>query len=476
MPISRPKSAALRNEVARLREEAALFFTVQRDDAGTVVETQLHCWMLDCELVNLRRRDSEQPSGIIGIQEDGPYVALWGEDQRAHVMLRVTGNCGELQLLGADHEPVVHLLEHDGHGHAVVLSPGGIPRAVMKGAANGGNVTALDPAGNACAVLYSSDQHGAVAVLHQQELSAEMTATPHGGNVITHNAQGEKGAIMGSNPAGNSFLLADANGEIALSLASTPAGNVISVGRISPADAKGAIIISDLPEVGGSITLHDKEGRAAIDLTIDEEGGSFRVLGPDPASHLHLHIKDGGGILGAAHVNGDSLATLSAPPSGGFITARSTNDRVAILNAIPDGASFSIRHGDRAAFFVGADDTPNATLILGNEEDAHVVQLLARPEGGAIIVTGGDGLAQAGIAGGSEGGQLSLFNELGVERIALRSVHDGGGLHLKWGGTTGLVACATARGGLLTTHGPDGQIVESIPDEETFDDLGDEKE
>ncbi|HMJ05219.1 MAG TPA: hypothetical protein VK474_03090, partial [Chthoniobacterales bacterium] len=160
--------ATLRDEVARLREEAALFFTVHRDDDGTVLDTQLRCWMLHCEVVNLRRRDSDQSYGMIGIEEDGPCVALWGEDQRAHALLRVTGNRGELELLGADHHPVVHLLEHEGHGHAVVLSPGGIPRVVMKGAENGGNVTAVDPAGKACAVLYSSDRHGGLAVLDQE--------------------------------------------------------------------------------------------------------------------------------------------------------------------------------------------------------------------------------------------------------------------------------------------------------------------
>ncbi len=467
--------AALRTEVARLREDAALFFTVHRDDDGAVLDTQLHCWMLHCEAVNLRARASQQSRGMIGIEDDGPYLALWGEDQRAHAILRVTGNQGELQLLGADHEPVVHLLEREGHGHAVVLSPGGIPRAVMKGAATGGHLSALDPDGKVCAVVCSTDQHGSIAVLDQEEVRAEMTAASSSGTLLTYDAQGEQGAIMSSNSAGNSFLLADPKGEIAISIASTPSGNALSVGRLSSETAKGTILISDLPELGGSIILHDQDGRPLLDLTTDPEGGVLRVLSPDPAAHLHLHIQGGGGALSAAHSSGDSLASLAAPESGGFVTARATNDRAAILNAMPDGASFSIRHGDRTPFFVGADESPNSILVLGNDQNEHVVQLLSRPEGGAIVVSGGDGVGQASMVASSDGGQMNLLNEVGIERVALRSVNDGGGLHLKWGGTTGLLACATARGGLLTTHGPDGRIVESLPNEETFGELGEEE-
>jgi hypothetical protein len=47
---------------------------------------------------------------------------------------------------------------------------------------------------------------------------------------------------------------------------------------------------------------------------------------------------------------------------------------------------------------------------------------------------------------------------------------------LKWGSTTGLVAAATVHGGLITAHGPDGKVVETLPHPENFDQAEEEEE
>jgi hypothetical protein len=45
-----------------------------------------------------------------------------------------------------------------------------------------------------------------------------------------------------------------------------------------------------------------------------------------------------------------------------------------------------------------------------------------------------------------QGSQLTLFNELGIERATLMAKEDSGGLHLRHGGHSGIVAAASERG------------------------------
>jgi hypothetical protein len=461
--------SALKTEVARLREEAALFFIVNRDAAGSVVDTQLRCWRVECEIVDLRERDATESSGMVGADKEGAYLSFWGEDKRVRAMLRVTGNSGELDFYGEDHNAVVQIFEADGHGHVAVFSPGGVPRAVMKGMETGGAVSLVGEEGQPLAILHSTNGKGSVVVLDGKHVQAEMIGGEHGGLVATRGSDHKRGCLLASMPMGNSLLLNDAQGNAGVTIASSPAGNAVSIGGIGSDSDKPTIVIAELPALGGSIIVRNAEAQDAVDISADAGGGSIRVNGPDPAGHVLMETRDGGGRIAVSHANGQSSALVTAPESGGFISAIGADDAAAVLNVGPTGASISVNRRSHIQFFAGSgDENHSAAVVLNNPENTPVVQLLAGREGGTLLAAGSDGTTQAGFAGTDAGGRLTVFSELGVERASLRSAEDGGGLHLKWGGTTGLVAAATESGGLVTAHGPDGHVVQTLPDPENF--------
>ena len=460
--------AALKAEVARLREETSLFFTIHRDDDGQVTDTQLHCWMLHCEMIDLRAREARESAGGIGVDEDGAYISLWGTDRELRASMRVTGDSGEFELVGPDRHPVVRLWEQEGHGHVGVLSRGNVPRAVMKGMANGGTVTAVDADGKPAAVLNSLHGRGAVVVLENQHLRAEMTSNEAGGLISTTSAAAEKSCVIGSSPAGSTLLLSKPDGSDGVSIAATVAGNIVALG--SPGDGAGegpVVSLSDLPGLGGSIVIRDRAGAEAVDLSTDESGGSIRVAGPEKAQVL-LQINQEAGRVAVSHRNGTALAALHAQENGGIVGAHGANKSATLLSASPEGGSFSVVHGDHIQLVAGTAEDGSALVALNAPDNTTVARLACGPQGGGVVLSGKDGTVQAGLAAGEAGGSATVFSELGVERATLRSADDGGGLHLKWGGTTGLVAAATERGGIVTAHGPDGQVVETLPELEKF--------
>ena len=79
------------------------------------------------------------------------------------------------------------------------------------------------------------------------------------------------------------------------------------------------------------------------------------------------------------------------------------------------------------------------------------------------MVSGTDGIRRAGICATRDGGQLSLFNDLGIERVLLGSADDGGALKLNWGGTVGVAALAAEAGGAILVNDASGQVRASLP-------------
>lgn len=468
---------ALKAEVARLREETELFFIIHRDDDGSVIDTQIKCWLVNCEIVNVRARGGNKMGAWISADEEGAYIALNDKEEKQRVRINAMEGRGALEIVGADGKPVVSAFERDGHGYVVVFSPGHVPRALMKAMDTGGALTVTAEDGNPRAVVLSIDGKGKMALLGEEGAQIELNTGEQGGVLMVRNGEGKNGIGMTAAAAGSSVFLINPEGEKGVSLATTAAGSIVSVGGNPGTDKqRSPIELSDLPGVGAYIAMRARDGTESIGIDAGQEAGGASVKVSAPGTEVKLDIRDGGGRV-VANRTGDTISTalLTAGEHGGMIEAGGPDQKLIAIAVGPNGGNLTVADAGQPVLVAGAgvDEKNRSFLQLVGKENAAVVQLFAGEHGGTALVTGNDGTTQAGFTATESGGDLSVFNELGVERAALRSAADGGGLHLKWGGTTGVVAAATESGGLITAHGPDGQVVQTFPDPERFA-LGDE--
>jgi hypothetical protein len=466
---------ALKAEVARLKEDAALFFIIHRDEHGVVQDdTQLRCWMLHTEHVELAKRGTFESRGGMGLDNEGPYVSLWGDDNKARLIMRVRDNAGQLDIFDDALHPVAQMYAGEGgHGHVAVYSPGGIPRAVMKGMETGGAVTVVNEEGRPRAIMLSSKDKegkdkGELVVMNADKPQARIFTGEAGGGVVTFDNKGDKACIMVTSPAGNSVSAFTPHKTVAATLAATAAGNALTLGTD---DSNPGIQLLDLPGFGGSIYLRDKDGNKVVALTTEEAGGDISVCAPGAeGTTARLHIHNGGGIVTARRADSPSVAVITAADGGGLLAARGPDDTAATVAVVKHGGVLNIMKGTQVQGLVGvAEDGASGTIMLTNPDNSSAVNLIASKNGGTILLGGADGTTQVGIAATEEGGQLTLFNEVAVERATIRSKADGGGIHLKWGGTTGFIAAATERGGLVLTHNAEGEIIDSLPSKENLE-------
>jgi hypothetical protein len=291
-----------------------------------------------------------------------------------------------------------------------------------------------------------------------------MSAKAAGGTFDVRTADGKRGALLASAPTGNSLILYKSDGNEAVSVVGGDVVSAITLGKLSEATAeRPAAQLTNLPGFGGNLILRNDAGQDAVELSGGPESGEIAVWGADPESRVKINTAGGGGTVIASRAGAPSAVHLTAAEHGGLVIVKAEDDSAA-LGATSKGGSLTIVKEGHPRAFMGVGDEPRVgTILLTNADDTPAVNLVVTEHGGRMLLSGADGTTQIGCGASDEGGQISLFNELAVERATIRSKADGGGIHLKWGGTTGLIAAATERGGVVLTHNAEGDITDSLP-------------
>ncbi len=454
--------AKLRSELAALREEFNKVIRIDRDDDGTICSSAIRSTIISSENFIIEN-EHRKILGMMSSDEDGPCISLSGSDDRARLLLRVTQNAASVKILGDDLETAVEMFsDEDRQGNVVVFSPGNIPRALMKGMEKGGAVSALSPEGKTRAVLHSINDKGEVAVVGEKAL-AKMSATEGGGSLSIYDQEGKKGAAMMATPVANGIFVHPPGEEHSIQLVATVPGSSLGLGLVGEG-RRGAVELMEVPGFGGQIICRDKTGANALDMGTAGEGGDITVANGASGGSIHLHTHDGGGIIEASRTDSSHRVFLSAARDGAIATVAGENETAAFMQITGKGGMFGLKKGDCLPGLLGvSDDGEFGTLMLTNPDNSNAVNLAAGKEGGRIILGSNDGTTQATLFTNGQGSQLTLFNELGIERATLVAKEDSGGLHLRYGGHTGIVAAATERGGVITLHDKEGELAQSIP-------------
>jgi hypothetical protein len=159
----------LKTELAALREEFSHAVRINRDEEGKITCSQVTATFVNTETLVLMKDEMRESAGMIGTDDQGPYLSFWGDNNRARLILRVTKNAGELEIFDEDLKSAVRVFaDEQRQGHVVVFSPGGIPRAVMKGMDTGGAIAALNENGAPRAVVHSQKGKGEMAIVNEK--------------------------------------------------------------------------------------------------------------------------------------------------------------------------------------------------------------------------------------------------------------------------------------------------------------------
>jgi hypothetical protein len=458
---------SLRREVAQLRAELGelrQFFQVNpapaADESGS-----LH---IRCASVSLVSPDSgRKVRAVFELKDGSPRLRLRSADEKTRVSLELSGDEGWIHLRDADGKTTVQILtDPEGHGNVVVHSPGGVPRAGMKGIADGGVVSVSAPDGSALAVMHSTKGEGEFSVFNNDSHKiARMGTAEHGhGTMGILNKEGNRACVMIAVDGSNGLIVYDPAGEEGISNMATSVGSVIECGK-AVADQLGSVTLTALHDGRGRIELRDPKGNEMVTLGSDANGGHVVTHATDGSAAVELSIHENGGRLQVIHGDDIGKGVVCARPEGAVFIATGGADHQASLQ-LGDGApSLLLRKPEQTLLAtLPADPGQSPSIAFLNKDRSPTLVLEQRSTGGAVSILGNEGASQFGVAASDIGGNLALFSELGVERVTLSSKGDGGSLRLKWGGTNELIAAATDRGGCLVTYDPREEITATMPE------------
>lgn len=212
--------AKLRKDTDRLRKEMNdlhRFINVEYDeDKTTPTNITIRCCILTFAHPDVPNRT--QMIFCAGSGDRGPYISLWGSDEKARLTMTLEKDEPQITLFGPDLKDAVllHADSADGCGTVGVLDKGQ-PRAIMKANPDGAGIMGvLHDDNHARVLLRSTAEHGEI-----------LLATPALKTAIKLTSQGRVG--------GGTLTVHGHNG-------------------------KPAIILSTMEGFGGCIILNDPEG------------------------------------------------------------------------------------------------------------------------------------------------------------------------------------------------------------------------
>ena len=253
-----------------------------------------------------------------------------------------------------------------------------------------------------------------------------------GGHLTLREPNGQSSIDLTAYNQGGSIAVDDSDGNPAIQLSSHPFGPSITFRTPTGDDMMSLITGSE----GAAIRLFDSAGKSRILLTTENDDASLYFCTAKGTPSITITARDPANpaihIFTPGQLHGVSLITTSA---GG---------QMAIFNA--DASHFiSLSHdssiGARLSFIDTQANQSCLTLCVGN--DTYL---------GGLYFVSPDYTPLVSILADPAGGQIHLFNELGIKRIAIDITGDQSDiiLYTAGNGSIGLAANETSTG-LITT-------------------------
>jgi hypothetical protein len=218
--------AQLKKDVARLKQQMADLMACMNVEVCDELPTKPKMLNLRCVTITVVNPDNpNQIQGQFVGNAEGPYLSLWGSDERARFILKVEADGAMCEMFGKGLLKAVEISADDqtGRGQVGVMEQGK-PRALLKAAETGGAVSVLHDDNHPRVLLHANDQCGELMAVNQDlKTTVKITSDGlHGGMLTVHGMHGRPlVALCGSKPCGI-VLIKDEKANVIASLPAAP--------------------------------------------------------------------------------------------------------------------------------------------------------------------------------------------------------------------------------------------------------------
>lgn len=398
-------------------------------------------------------------------------------------------NSPRMQVRGTDHHARVDLCILEDNGTAAVLAPGQKPGAVMRARRGGGSVAVLRPDGRPRGVL-SHDEHWKNEVTGEESPATElMFATAEGDSLMKlHSTLDDSVLLIGRKDAMDQIVLLARDDGSALMLKSPQqetSVNIVANAKVACVSTHEGMIGDDKAEAslsasnkGTNLTLDACDGTRRVELSalsdaatlnlLDDTGTDRVALSHFSGSHSSLSLKGPG--------DHDCMSVIVNPDTTVMRLTDPVNEEAQCTAAVHDSKPTILLSRDKEALVhLGESDSGGCVTAYGTQKPGGgMVTIAGGPIAGGLCIATADGTQLLTADGSDHGGRLQVNNDLGFPRATLASYLESGSLILNHTGSNGLVASATAKGGVLTLYDADGTIIRTLPGPSDDDDDDDD--
>lgn len=406
--------------------------------------------------------------GRLIASQDAAFLSFDGGDLQQRIFLGVENDEPRLEFQTATHEPTLHLWAgaESGRGEIAVFEKGK-PRAVMK-AFDGecGSVAVTHEDGTPCVGMVSQKTGGQLALFTPEQkiavrIFSDTEAAPEGGMIIVNRKDGQPVISLSASAAGGAVMIMD-EGDFSAAMMNGQGGGGIF---LKATDKKSSISLQAADNAHSGISILDSENRPLAQICGSAHGGELTIHDKQGGERAVIRMAKEGPFLQFQAVDEKKHPVLLAGfGDRGALYLENARGDIGGLNMGEFGGSLTFLNEQKVVQLTLGFDEKGTGLHLKPQPNLNsAAALVTQEQGGLLMVSAPDGARRAQLCGLNTGGQLALFNDLGIERVLLDSVEDGGVLKLKWGGTPAVIAGATDKGGFVIANDADGQIAATLP-------------
>lgn len=460
-----PEIAQLKEEVATLRRqmrELRQLITVEYDETPErrPLFVNLRCGVII--LCNPSAPDDIQ--GMLCASDEGASLSLRSGKDSGYLYLTAENGSPCVQLFANGNQEAIQLtvLEKTSRGQIAVFDQGK-PRAVMKSTEHGGVLSVVHDDGKTRACIIGDVNGGEAHVIGAQGHSAvKLAGNPEqGGFIAVNNLAGQPRAAISATPEGAAIHLFQAEAKIGIAMIAQPDNAALF---LQTGDEKQNRVSLMTCASGADVRVHDAKGTVVAELTNEPEGGGLRLCDRAGKERISLRQADTGPFMRFNAGNGDHLMLLSGIGDAASLNLQSTAGHRILLTAPASGATIMMfQPKDELQIALGCSEKSPAIQLLPKAGESPVASLHVTEHGGVCLLSDREGIHRAGLAANLTGGQVSIFNDLGIIRAELACADDGGLLKLNWGGNIGVSAIATHQGGGVLVNDANGELRASLP-------------
>ncbi len=468
-PTDADDISQLRQELAALRkefQELSRFLRVEQpEEAGEVATLNIMC-----NIISLCNPQG-QMRGRLMASDDATFLAFDGADGQQRVFFGVENDEPKLVFQTAARETTLlaHAVPETGCGEIAVFEKGK-PRAVMKAFGDAsGSVAVTHDDGTPYVGMISQKTGGQMMLVTPEKkvaikLVSDTEIAPAGGLMIVSRPDGRPVVTLNATLQGGAVMVMHEGEVSAAMLNGAEGGNIM----VKAADKKSSIWLQSIAKSQSGITINDAKDRTVAQLTGEAHGGALIIHDQENRERAVIRMIKEGPFLQLNSVDEKKHPVLlTAFQDRGALFLGNPRGDLASFNMAEQGGSLTLMNEQKVVqLYLGFDDKSAGLHLKPQTNLNSAAALITQEQCGILSVSAPDGYRRGILSASNDGGQLGLFSDLGIERVVLGSVKDGGALTLKWGGTPGIHAVATDKGGYVVANDEQGQIAATLPPRE----------